>query len=176
MEIDIIIILFSIITSAFFSGMEIAFISANKLHIELEKKRKGFFPNILGKITQNSSKFITTMLVGNNISLVIYSYFMGKVIIAYLGMSSILIQTFISTIIILVTAEFLPKAIFRVYANETLKIFALPAYFFYMLLYSFSYLINGISDFFIKFIFSTDKDQHQTAFSKIGRASCRERV
>ena len=166
MEIDIIIILFSIITSAFFSGMEIAFISANKLHIELEKKRKGFFPNILGKITQNSSKFITTMLVGNNISLVVYSYFMGKVIIAYLGMSSILIQTFISTIIILVTAEFLPKAIFRVYANETLKIFALPAYFFYMLLYSFSYLINGISDFFLKFIFSTDKDQHQTAFSK----------
>ena len=166
MEIDIIIILFSIITSAFFSGMEIAFISANKLHIELEKKRKGFFSNILGKITQNSSKFITTMLVGNNISLVIYSYFMGKVIIAYLGMSSILIQTFISTIIILVTAEFLPKAIFRVYANETLKIFALPAYFFYMLLYSFSYLINGISDFFLKFIFSTDKDQHQTAFSK----------
>lgn len=166
MEIDIIIILFSIITSAFFSGMEIAFISANKLHIELEKKRKGFFPNILGKITQNSSKFITTMLVGNNISLVIYSYFMGKVIIAYLGMSSILVQTFISTIIILVTAEFLPKAIFRVYANETLKIFALPAYFFYLLLYSFSYLINGISDFFLKFIFRTDKDQHQTAFSK----------
>ena len=166
MEIDIIIILFSIITSAFFSGMEIAFISANKLHIELEKKGNGFFPNILGKITQNSSKFITTMLVGNNISLVIYSYFMGKVIIAYLGMSSILVQTFISTIIILVTAEFLPKAIFRVYANETLKIFALPAYFFYLLLYSFSYLINGISDFFLKFIFSTDKDQHQTAFSK----------
>ena len=166
MEIDIIIILFSIITSAFFSGMEIAFISANKLHIELEKKRKGFFPNILGKITQNSSKFITTMLVGNNISLVIYSYFMGKVIVSYFGMSSILLQTFISTVIILVTAEFLPKAIFRVYANESLKIFALPAYFFYILLYSFSYLINGISDFFLKFIFSTDKDHHQTAFSK----------
>mgnify|MGYP001100838277 FL=1 len=166
MEIDIIIILFSIITSAFFSGMEIAFISANKLHIELEKKGNGFFPNILGKITQNSSKFITTMLVGNNISLVIYSYFMGKVIVSYFGMSSILLQTFISTVVILVTAEFLPKAIFRVYANESLKIFALPAYFFYILLYSFSYLINGISDFFLKFIFSTDKDHHQTAFSK----------
>lgn len=166
MEIDIIIILFSIIASAFFSGMEIAFISANKLHIELEKKRKGFFPSILGKITQNSSKFITTMLVGNNISLVIYSYFMGKVIVAYSGVGSILLQTLISTLLILVTAEFLPKAIFRVYANETLKIFALPAYIFYLLLYSFSYLINGISDFFLKFIFSTDKDQHQTAFSK----------
>ena len=166
MQIDIIIIILSIITSAFFSGMEIAFISANKLHIELEKKRKGFFSNILSKITQNSSKFITTMLVGNNISLVIYSYFMGKVIVAYLGMNSLLLQTFISTIVILVTAEFLPKAIFRVYANETLKIFALPSYFFYILLYSFSYIINGISDFFLKFIFRTDKDHLQTVFSK----------
>ena len=166
MQIDIIIIILSIITSAFFSGMEIAYISANKLHIELEKKRKGFFSNILSKITQNSSKFITTMLVGNNISLVIYSYFMGKVIVAYLGMNSLLLQTFISTIVILVTAEFLPKAIFRVYANETLKIFALPSYFFYILLYSFSYIINGISDFFLKFIFRTDKDHLQTVFSK----------
>ena len=166
MEVDITIILISIIFSAFFSGMEIAFVSANKLHIELEKKRKGFIPNILRKLTKNSSKFITTMLVGNNISLVVYSYFMGKVIVEYYGINSILIQTVISTILILVTAEFLPKAIFRVYANETLKILALPAYFFYVLLYVFSFVINGISDFFLKFIFRTDKDAQQTVFSK----------
>jgi CBS domain containing-hemolysin-like protein len=166
MEVDITIILFSIIFSAFFSGMEIAFVSANKLHIELEKKRKGFIPNILRKLTKNSSKFITTMLVGNNISLVVYSYFMGKVIVEYYDINSILIQTVISTILILVTAEFLPKAIFRVYANETLKVFALPAYFFYILLYVFSFFINGISDFFLKFIFRTDKDTQQTLFSK----------
>ncbi len=166
MEVDITIILISIIFSAFFSGMEIAFVSANKLHIELEKKRKGFIPNILKKLTKNSSKFITTMLVGNNISLVVYSYFMGKVIVEYYGINSILIQTIISTILILVTAEFLPKAIFRVYANETLKILALPAYFFYVLLYVFSFVINGISDFFLKFIFRTDKDAQQTVFSK----------
>ena len=166
MEVDITIILISIIFSAFFSGMEIAFVSANKLHIELEKKRKGFIPNILKKLTKNSSKFITTMLVGNNISLVLYSYFMGKVIVEYYGINSILIQTVISTILILVTAEFLPKAIFRVYANETLKILALPAYFFYVLLYVFSFVINGISDFFLKFIFRTDKDTQQTLFSK----------
>jgi putative hemolysin len=166
MEVDITIILISIIFSAFFSGMEIAFVSANKLHIELEKKRKGFIPNILKKLTKNSSKFITTMLVGNNISLVLYSYFMGKVIVEYYGINSILIQTVISTILILVTAEFLPKAIFRVYANETLKVFALPAYFFYILLYVFSFFINGISDFFLKFIFRTDKDAQQTVFSK----------
>ena len=166
MEVDITIILISIIFSAFFSGMEIAFVSANKLHIELEKKRKGFIPNILRKLTKNSSKFITTMLVGNNISLVLYSYFMGKLIVEYYGINSILIQTIISTILILVTAEFLPKAIFRVYANETLKILALPAYFFYVLLYVFSFVINGISDFFLKFIFRTDKDAQQTVFSK----------
>ena len=166
MEVDITIILISIIFSAFFSGMEIAFVSAKKLHIELEKKRKGFIPNILRKLTKNSSKFITTMLVGNNISLVLYSYFMGKVIVEYYGINSILIQTVISTILILVTAEFLPKAIFRVYANETLKILALPAYFFYVLLYVFSFVINGISDFFLKFIFRTDKDAQQTVFSK----------
>lgn len=166
MEVDITIILISIIFSAFFSGMEIAFVSANKLHIELEKKRKGFIPNILRKLTKNSSKFITTMLVGNNISLVLYSYFMGKLIVEYYGINSILIQTVISTILILVTAEFLPKAIFRVYANETLKILALPAYFFHVLLYVFSFIINGISDFFLKFIFRTDKDAQQTVFSK----------
>ena len=172
MEIDIIIILVSIVLSAFFSGMEIAFVSANKLHIELEKKRAGFIPNILSKLTHKSSKFITTMLVGNNISLVIYSYFMGKVIVNFLPINSfnefsiLFIQTCISTIIILVTAEFLPKAIFRVYANETLKIFTVPAYFFYLILYFFSSLINGISDFFLKLFFSTDKDQRQTEFSK----------
>ena len=166
MKIDIAVILISIISSAFFSGMEIAFVSANKLHIELEKKRNGFLPDILGKLTSNSSKFITTMLVGNNIALVIYSYFMGKVIVGYLGISSILIQTIISTILILITAEFLPKAIFRVYANETLKIFAFPAYIFYLLLYFFSFFINTISDFFLKLLFRTDKDYQQTEFSK----------
>ena len=166
MKIDIAVILISIISSAFFSGMEIAFVSANKLHIELEKKRNGFLPDILGKLTSNSSKFITTMLVGNNIALVIYSYFMGKVIVGHLGISSILIQTIISTILILITAEFLPKAIFRVYANETLKIFALPAYIFYLLLYFFSFFINTISDFFLKLLFRTDKDYQQTEFSK----------
>ena len=106
------------------------------------------------------------MLVGNNIALVIYSYFMGKVIVEYLWISSILIQTLISTILILITAEFLPKAIFRVYANETLKIFALPAYVFYLLLYFVSFFINTISDFFLKLLFRTDKDNQQTEFSK----------
>lgn len=172
MEIELAVIVISIILSAFFSGMEIAFVSANKLHIELEKKREGFLANILNKITQKSSKFITTMLVGNNISLVIYSYFMGKFLLrifpleGFNDFSILIIQTLISTIIILVTAEFLPKAIFRIYANEVLKIFVLPAYFFYVLFHFFSEFITKISDFFLRVFFKTNADEQQTEFSK----------
>lgn len=172
MEIELIIIFLSILLSAFFSGMEIAFVSANKLHIELEKKREGFIPKILNKITQKSSKFITTMLVGNNISLVIYSYYMGKFLIRILPLESynefsvLLLQTIISTIVILITAEFLPKAIFRIYANEVLKIFAIPAYVFYMLFHFFSEFITIISDFFLRVFFKTNSDELQTEFSK----------
>ncbi len=152
--------------------MEIAFVSANKLHIELEKKRAGFLASTLNKITQKSSKFITTMLVGNNISLVIYSYFMGRFLIRTLPLDDfndftiLLIQTLISTIIILVTAEFLPKAIFRIYANEVLKIFVVPAYFFYLIFHFFTEFIISISDFFLRIFFKTNSDELQTIFSK----------
>ena len=172
MEIEIIIILTSIVFSAFFSGMEIAFVSANKLHIELEKKREGLLPKILNKITHKSSKFITTMLVGNNISLVIYSYYMGVFLIDILPLASynrfsiLLVQTLISTIVILITAEFLPKAIFRIYANEVLKLFAVPAYIFYILFHFFSEFITLISDFFLRIFFKTRADELQTEFSK----------
>ena len=83
METQVAIILITILLSAFFSGMEIAFISSNKFQIELEKKKGGFIAKILSKITGKSSKFITTMLVGNNISLVIYSFFMGELIVGF---------------------------------------------------------------------------------------------
>jgi len=172
MENQIAIIVISILLSAFFSGMEIAFVSANKLHIELEKKRDGFIAKILRRLTNSSSKFITTMLVGNNISLVIYSYFMGELILSYLPLSTLnefsilLIQTVISTLLILISAEFLPKAIFRIYANEALKFFAIPAYFFYILFYYFSSFITLISDFLLRVFLKTDIDKKQTEFSK----------
>ncbi|MHB0754376.1 hemolysin family protein [Polaribacter sp. M15] len=172
MEVELIIIILSILLSAFFSGMEIAFVSANKMHIELEKKREGFIPKILSKITQKSSKFITTMLVGNNISLVIYSYYMGEFLIRFIPksvyneFSILLIQTIISTIVILVTAEFLPKAIFRVYANEVIKLFAFPAYIFYYIFHFFSEFITLISDFLLRVFFKTNEAEQQTEFSK----------
>ncbi|MCD6543197.1 MAG: DUF21 domain-containing protein, partial [Flavobacteriaceae bacterium] len=170
---DIIIILVSILFSAFFSGMEIAFVSANKIHIELEKKKDTFLAKIISKLTQKPSKFITTMLVGNNIALVIYGYFMGDLLMSFLSPSIpnpfvlLIVQTLISTLIILVTAEFLPKAIFRIYANETLNIFALPAYLFFILFYFVSQFIIFITDFFLKVFFNTKEDQVQLAFSKV---------
>ncbi|CAL2103510.1 HlyC/CorC family transporter [Tenacibaculum sp. 190130A14a] len=178
---ELIIIFLSILFSAFFSGMEIAFVSANKLHIELEKKREGITPKILAKLTEKSSKFITTMLVGNNIALVVYSYFMGELLMQWFQMLlptelpfvdyilkdlSLLTQTTISTIIILVTAEFLPKAISRIYANEMLKLFVIPAYFFYLVFYIVSWFITKISDFLLHVFFKTKENETQTEFSK----------
>ena len=181
MNYELLIIFLSIVFSAFFSGMEIAFVSANKLHIELEKKNEGFLAKILGIITGKSSKFIATMLVGNNISLVIYSYFMGKILMSWfqtflpsnyilinylLSDLDLLTQTIISTIVILITAEFLPKALFRIYANEILKLFALPAYVFFLLFYFVTGFITKISDFFLRVLFKTEEDVMQTEFSK----------
>ncbi|WP_422089240.1 hemolysin family protein [Tenacibaculum ovolyticum] len=181
MQSEIIIIFVSILFSAFFSGMEIAFVSANKLHIELEKKREGFLPKILAILTEKSSKFITTMLVGNNVALVVYSYFMGQLlmnsfqtilptnitVVNYLlDDLSLLTQTVLSTLIILVTAEFLPKTIFRIYANETLKVFVVPAYIFYLLFYGITWVITKISNFFLFLFFRIKEDEAKTEFSK----------
>ena len=169
---ELVIILLSILLSAFFSGMEIAFVSANKMHIELEKKKDNLLARVLTRLTQKPSRFITTMLIGNNIALVIYGYFMGDLLVKlFLNTLEnefviLLIQTFISTVIILITAEFLPKAIFRIYSNETLKLFAVPSYLFYVILYPVSRLITLISDFFLRVVFNVKEDEVQLVFSK----------
>lgn len=169
---ELVIILVSILLSAFFSGMEIAFVSANKMHIELEKKKDNLLAHVLTRLTQRPSRFITTMLIGNNIALVVYGYFMGDLLVKLFlsplenEFAVLLIQTFISTLIILVTAEFLPKAIFRVYANEALKLLAIPSYLFYVILYPISRLITLISDFFLRVFFNVTEDEVQLAFSK----------
>ena len=173
MEVQIAVILISILLSAFFSGMEIAYVSANKFQVELEKKKIGFTSKILSRLTSNSSKFITTMLVGNNIALVVYSFFMGEFLIQLLPIESfneftlLFLQTIISTIIILVSAEFLPKAIFRIYANEMLWFFAPLAYFFYVIFHFISNFITFISDFFLRTFFNSTKDVEQKEFTKI---------
>ncbi|HEY9220503.1 MAG TPA: hemolysin family protein [Lutibacter sp.] len=172
MEVQILVILVSILLSGFFSGMEIAYITANKFQIELQKKKEGITSKIVGRLTANPSKFITTMLVGNNITLVIYSFFMAEIIVKNLlgfqlnDFSTLIIQTLISTLIILVSGEFLPKAIFRIYANEMFWFFAPLAYFFYIILHFITEFITLISDYLLKAFFNTTKDVKQTEFSK----------
>ena len=159
-----------LILSAFFSGLEIAYISSNKILLEIEKKQHSFLAGILQKITKRPSKFISTMLVGNNIALVVYGFFMGDLLMRYIaldGFTGILIQTAISTLVILLTAEFLPKVFFQIYANSLLKFFALPVYFFYLLFSFISEFVIWISDLVLKFFFKTEGDMVQLSFSKI---------
>ena len=179
---EIIIILLSLLFSAFFSGMEIAYVSSNKIHIELEKKQEGIFAKILSRLTAKPSKFIATMLIGNNIALVIYGFFMGDLLVNWfhsflpsdynlvnylLNELSLLTQTIISTIIILLTAEFLPKVFFQIYSNTLIKFFAFPAYLFYLVFSPVSGFIIWISDFILKYFFKTDGDEVQLAFTKV---------
>ncbi|WPO80490.1 hemolysin family protein [Flavobacterium sp. KACC 22761] len=173
MEISIIIL--CLILSAFFSGMEIAFISSNKIYLEIEKKQDNFLSKILTRLTQNPSKFIAAMLIGNNVALVIYGFYMGDLILEcmvslgfqFSDLTSLLIQTALSTFIVLITAEFLPKVFFQIYANSLVKFFALPAYLFYKLFYYISTFFIWISDFVLKKFFKTEGDQVQLYFSKV---------
>ena len=176
MDIQITIILISIIFSAFFSGMEIAFVSSNKIYLEIEKKQNGFFSSFLKKLTQSPSKFIATMLLGNNIALVVYGLFSGKLILdlffPYLDSSEsldfiyIFYQILLSTFVILITAEFLPKVLFQIYANILLKYLSIPSYFFYVLLSPITNILNSISNSVLSKYFKTKEDELRIVFSK----------
>ena len=170
------IIIISLILSAFFSGMEIAFVSSDKLNLEIQKKQIGFIPNILTRITKNPSRFISTMLIGNNFSLVVYGIFMGEFIFNNLlitrvnnlnELSLVFLQTSISTVIILITAEFIPKVIFQIYSNFFMKIFALPAYLFYTIFSPLTSLVILISDFILNKFFNTNIKHSALSFTKI---------
>lgn len=182
MQYEVLIIILSLIFSAFFSGMEIAYVSSNKIYIEIEKRQNDLLGNVLKKLTKKPSKFIATMLVGNNIALVIYGFFMGDLLMAWLeGLLpvenalleyiitdiNLFTQTVISTLLILMTSEFLPKVFFQIYANSMLKLFAVPAYFFYVLFGFISSFVIWISDLVLKKFFKTQGDEVQLAFSKV---------
>lgn len=182
MDLGILIIILMLLLSAFFSGMEIAYVSSNKIHIEIEKKQDDFLARILKLLTAKPSKFIATMLIGNNIALVVYGFLMGDVLVELfqsklpteyqilnylLNDLSLLTQTIISTVVILITAEFLPKVFFQIYANSFLKIFAFPAYIFYLLFWFLSSFIIWISDKVLKTFFKTDGDDVELALTKV---------
>ena len=170
----VIFIVLTIIFSGIFSGLEIAFISSSKLRIELDSKQGSLPSKIISKFfLNNPSRFIGTMLIGNNIALVIYGIFMSELLENKLGnfMSNpaamLLVTTVISTIIILFTAEFLPKALFRINSNKVLSFFAVPALLFYYIFYPFVEFILGLSKFFLKNVLKLNIDEEKVVFKKI---------
>ena len=173
---SILVILIAIVFSAYFSGMEIAFISSNKLRIELDKKQGVFGSEIISIFTANPGQFIATMLIGNNIAVVIYglvfSKLLGPLLTPVLG-SDILVlvfNTIVSTAIILLVAEFLPKTVFNVASNFFLKSLSIPTLFFYWIFYPISKFTLAISNLFIRIIFKSrpgEKVQENIIFGKV---------
>ncbi|MCQ2237891.1 MAG: hemolysin family protein [Bacteroidaceae bacterium] len=155
---NILFLFISMIFSAYFSGMEIAFVSSNKMRFEMEKsEHNGLVNRIISLFYKHSNNFISTMLVGNNIALVVYgilaAHIIDKILILPLFGNNfnefldVSIQTIISTFIILFTGEFIPKTLFKINPNQTLRIFALPTFVFYILLYPisrFSTMLSGV--------------------------------
>ncbi|MBO3115726.1 HlyC/CorC family transporter [Winogradskyella sp. DF17] len=182
MAVDIVIILLMLLLSAFFSGMEIAYVSSNKIHIELEKKQDDFLGKILSNLTAKPSKYIATMLIGNNIALVIYGFKMGDVLVDWFQSMlpaqsnfanymlvdlQLLSQTIISTLVILITAEFLPKVFFQIYANTLIKVLALPTYLFYLIFSWVSDFVIWISDAILKYLFKAQGEDAVLAMTKV---------
>ena len=169
---DSVIIFFCILLSAFFSGMEIAFVSANKLKVELDKQSGKVYSKLLEGVLQSPARFIATMLVGNNIALVVYGVMMAKLLAPFIADYSqssfvvLLFQTIISTLIILVTAEFLPKVFFRINPNQFLKVFAFPLFLFYYLLWPIVRITIVLSKLGLKII-GAPLEEEDAAFKKV---------
>ena len=164
--------LVALLFSAFFSGLEIAFISANKLQLELDKSKGKFYSKMIAFFSKNESDFITTMLVGNNISLVVYGIVMTQILTPKLELFFnsdfilLLIQTIIATLIVLVTAEFLPKTIFRVFPNQILNIFSIPIWLFFVFLRPISILMLKITNVILKYVLKQDIADDKQVFGK----------
>jgi len=162
----------TLLFSAFFSGVEIAFISANKLKLELDKNSGKFPANIITYFSKNESDFITTMLVGNNIALVVYGIVMTQILTPQIAdylhskVALLLVQTIITTLIILVTAEFFPKAIFRIFPNQILRILSIPIWLFFVLFRPVALLMLYLSKLVLKYVLGQKIEEGKQVFGK----------
>lgn len=168
-------IIITLALSAFFSGMEIAFITSNKLKIELDKGKGIITAKIMSSFYHNPSHLLGTLLLGNNIALVIYGIAMANVLEPSLllilpqnlhsGLMILFSQTVIATLIILFLAEFLPKVLFRINANAIMTFFAIPLWILYYFLYPIVYLFTGASQFILKYVFKIRFTRQEQVFT-----------
>ncbi|MDD2562670.1 MAG: hemolysin family protein [Salinivirgaceae bacterium] len=158
MQTYIIITVIAVFFSAFFSGIEIAYITASKLKIEIERKKSRYSSFIMGLFLKNPSQFIATMLIGNNLALVVYGIFIALILEPFIRIVVIndwlvlLIQTLISTMVILITGEFTPKILFRINPNKVLRVFAFPVMLFYIILFPIARFTTILSNLFLRLI------------------------
>ena len=171
--INLILILVALAFSAFFSGVEIAFISANRLKIAIDKNQGGIQDNILSKFAKEPSRFIGTMLLGNNVAIVIYGMLMAAVLepiiekhITHNAIAILLTQTVISTLLVLIFAEFLPKAIFRINPNRIISVLAVPLAILYYILFPFTYVTVGLANLILSIFIKDHDSEHVIAFEK----------
>ena len=169
------VILICLLLSAFFSGMEIAFLTSNQLRIEIDKSKKGVTQALIDLFISHSGMYITTLLVGNNVVMVIYGIFMSDLLVKqfeFLHLSigvELFVETLVSTLIILVFAEFLPKTVFRLRSNLFLKLFSVPVFLFYLLFFPLSYFSVWLGGWLLR-IFTGRKLGHKEpnrAFGKV---------
>jgi CBS domain containing-hemolysin-like protein len=167
----VVIVVVSVLLSGFFSGMEIAFTSANRLRMEIDRKRGGFVGRIIDLFATKPGEYITTMLVGNNIVLVVYSLYMTKLIhfvIPSLPQDAVAVETLISTIVIIFLGEFTPKSVFKMRPNAFLKALILPVYLFYLILFPIAKLSTAISFGILRLVGLKVKEEHNIkSFGKI---------
>jgi len=162
----------SLLFSAFFSGVEIAFVSANKLQLELDKNKGKLSSRMIAFFSKNESDFITTMLVGNNIALVVYGIVIAELLAPKLSLYVntdfllLLSQTIIATLIVLITAEFLPKAIFRIFPNQILNILCFPIFILFLFLRPAALLMLKIANFILKYILKQKIASDKQIFGK----------
>ena len=174
MEVPLTGIIVTLIFSAFFSAMEIAYISSSRLKIELDKTKGTFNGKILGRFYENESHFIAMLLLGNNIALVFFGLFAAQLLNPVIaswgiedgGAAMLLVQTVISTIFVLILAEFLPKAFVQLNPNGFLRIMAFPLLLIYILLYIPTFLVLGLSNLFLKLL-RVENDDQEKVFSKV---------
>lgn len=167
METQILVILAALLLSAFFSGMEIAFFTSNKLRLEVERKQSRSYNYIANLFLRSPGGYISTILVGNNIALVIYSIFMSQLYFSIFGSENYAFETIISTMIIIFAAEFLPKAVVKSNPNFYLRIFAIPLYSFYILFYPISRITTLISNMILRMMgYRVKRDATLSIFGK----------